>query len=293
MSRRTGGATFQIINGIFLGFVACLCLYPFWYVIIYSISDPKEAMKGLYFLPRSLTAANYIKVFQASDIMRAAFVSTARTLIGTVGTVLCCALFAYGVSKSELPFRKLMYRGTVLMMYIGIGLIPVYITYRKLGLTNNFLVYILPNLVSPFLIVLAKTFFEQLPKELEESAKIDGAGYFRIFWKIVLPVATPILATISIFQAVYLWNSYYDNLYFAFSNARLTTLPLVLFNYINQSLSSAVAGGRNALRAAGPTVSPTSIRMTVTVITTLPVLIVYPFFQRYFLKGLLVGAVKG
>ena len=282
---------FDVVNIVFLTLIGLICLFPFYYIIIYSLSDPKEAAKGIFLLPRGFSLESYQKVFQANDVVHAGLVSLARTLLGTIGTILCSALFAYGVSREVLPGRKFLYRATVVMMYVSIGIIPVYITYQFLGITNTFWVYILPNLVAPFLIVLAKTYFEQMPKELEESAMMDGAGYFRIFWRIILPLATPILATIGIFQAVYLWNSYYDNLYFAFGKSDLTTLPLVLFNYINQSLSSALANKTS--RGSTVAVTPTSIRMTVTVITALPILLVYPFLQRYFLKGLLVGAIKG
>jgi putative aldouronate transport system permease protein len=290
--RRRGIECFDVVNGLVMFLFGVLCLYPFYYVVIYSLSDPQEAAKGLFLFPAGVTLENYASVFGASDILHAAFISVARTVVGTVGTVACSGLFAYGVSKEALPLRRLIYRATVLTMYFGIGLIPLYLTYRAYGWINNFLVYVIPNIVSPFLIVLAKTYFEGIPRELEESAMIDGAGYFRIFARMIVPVSKPILATIAIFQAVYLWNTYYDNLYFTFSNPRLVTLPLVLFNYVSQTGSTALAS-KTALLQARRTITPTSVRMTITVIVTLPVLAVYPFLQRFFMKGLLIGAVKG
>lgn len=293
MNRTAGEKVFDVLNFFVLGLFALITFYPFYYIIIYSFSDPELAGKGIFLLPAGFSLINYNRIFQQSDIMHAAFISLARTFLGTLLAVSCCSMFAYGIIKEVLPLRKFMYRATILIMYISIGIIPVFITYKALGLRNNFLVYILPNLVAPFLIVLLKTYFEQLPLEIEESAMIDGAGYFRIFIQIILPLSKPILATVAIFHAVYLWNSYWDNLYFA-NSPKLMTLPLLLFTYLNQNMANAVTN-RNALSSGRRVVkiTPTSIRMTITVITTLPVLFVYPFLQRYFLKGLLIGSVKG
>ena len=293
MRRSIGEKLFDRINILFLGVFCFFTAYPFYYIVIYSLSIPvKAASRGVYLLPAGFTFMNYINIFQQNNILHAAFISVSKTVVGTLLTIVCCGLFSYSVTKGILPFRKFMYRSLVLSMYISIGIIPVYITYRYIGLKNNFLVYILPNMVNAFYIVLMKTYFEQLPVEVEESAMIDGAGYFSIFIRIILPVSKPILATVAIFQAVGLWNSYSDNLYFA-SVQNLQTLQLLLYTFLQQQVASNTVRAANAAQRGLIKLTPTSVRMTITVIATLPILFVYPFLQKYFMKGLLIGAVKG
>ena len=293
MKKSMGERAFDRFNLLFLGVFCFFTAYPFYYIIIYSFSEPmRAASRGVYLLPAGFTLLNYMKIFQQNNILHAAFISVSKTVIGTLLTVICCGLFSYSVTKGILPFRKFMYRTLVLSMYISIGIIPIYITYRYIGLKNNFLVYILPNIVSAFYIVLMKTYFEQLPVEVEESAMIDGAGYFNIFVKIVMPVSKPILATVAIFQAVGLWNAYSDNLYFA-SVQDLQTLQLLLYTFLQQQVATNTVRAANAAQRGLTRLTPTSVRMTITVIATLPILFVYPFLQRYFMKGLLIGAVKG
>ena len=293
MKRSVGEKVFDKFNILLLGLFCFLTAYPFYYVIIYSLSMPlKAASQGVYLLPAGFTLINYIKVFQQNNILHAAFISASKTVLGTLLTLLCCSIFSYSITKEILPLRKFMYRSLILTMYISIGIIPIYITYKYIGLRNNFLVYILPNIVSAYFIVLMKTYFEQLPVEVEESAMMDGAGYLRIFVGIILPVSKPILATVAIFQAVGLWNSYSDNLYFA-STSRLQTLQLLLYTFLQQQVASNTVRAANAAQRGLVKLTSTSVRMTITVIATLPILFVYPFLQKYFMKGLLLGAVKG
>ncbi|MCM0647606.1 carbohydrate ABC transporter permease [Clostridium swellfunianum] len=290
---RIGDMTFDVINTIILILFMLICIYPFYYVFIFSISNPDKTARGIYLLPAGFKLDSYSQIFNLNGIFSAFIVSLARTLIGTTITLVLSSLFAYAVSKNELPYRKIIYRICAMAMYLNAGLIPWYITMKNLGLKNNFLLYILPYAVNAYYIILLKTFFEQLPASLEESAMIDGAGYFTVFWKIILPLSKPILATIVVFASVGQWNTWHDN-FFLVASKNLQTLQLILYNYLNQAQSiAASANVGNVNVSALKNLSPESIRMTITVVVTLPILLVYPFMQKYFVKGIMMGAVKG
>ena len=293
--KRTGPADrmFSIFNYILLTLVLIFSIYPIYYILIYSVSTPLEAAKGIYLLPRGFTLDNYVKVLGLKGILNAAFISAARTVLGTTVTVVCCSFLAYLCTKREMYLRKLIYRLLVVTMYFNAGLIPWYLTMKMYGLNNNFLLYILPSAVSAFNVILVKTFIEQIPASMEESAKIDGAGYFRIFFRILFPLSMPIIATISVFAAVNQWNSWTDN-YFLVGSEKLTTLQLILYNYLTQASRIATASTQDLNRGTGvQAITPAAIRMTITMVVTLPILFVYPFLQRYFVKGIMMGAVKG
>ena len=249
---------------------------------------------GVYFLPRGFTLQNYADVFRRPGILQAAGISVLRTVTGTTLTVLACSFFAYLCTKDKMYFRKFIYRFTVITMYFSAGLIPWFLTMRAYGLNNNFLVYILPGAIGAFNVILIKTFVEQLPASLEEAAHIDGAGIFTVFFKVIMPLSTPILATIAVFAAVHHWNSWFDNLIFMVGRPELNTLQLMLWNILNQAALQAtrVAELAQAEQLARQT-SPMTIRMTATMIVTFPILFVYPFAQRFFVKGIMLGAVKG
>lgn len=281
---------FEALNMGLLLLMGLACLYPFYYIFIYSVSDPLQAGQGIYLLPRGFTWKNYETVFQIENLARSAAVSVARTVIGTMLTVLCCAMLAYGLTKPALPLRKLMYRAIVVSMYVGAGLVPTYLLMASLHLRNHFLVYIVPLIIVPFYLILIKTYMEELPPELEEAAMVEGAGYFTIFGRIALPLSLPILATVAIFQAVNHWNAWVDNLYYV-TDSRLMTLQLQLLNLIKSQSVSANAMDSNLINTIK--VTPMSIQMTITVVVVLPMLLVYPYFQRYFIKGIMLGAVKG
>ena len=194
--------------------------------------------------------------------------------------------------------RKFWFRFVAVTMYFNAGVIPWYLTMAKLGLTDNFWGYILPTAVAPFYIILCKTFVESVPKELQSAAEIDGAGTLRIFFSIIIPVIKPILATVAIFAAVAQWNSFQDNLLLITQNTKLNTLQMVLYNYINsasslKALVSSTTNGASLAASLATAATATSIRMTVTIIVVTPIILVYPFFQKYFTKGIMIGAVKG
>lgn len=270
-----------------------LCLYPFYYVFIYSISDPSAAQKGLTFLPREVTLSNYAQVFRLEGISGALIVSVLRTVVGTSLTILCCSFFAYLVTKGNMIGRKIVYRMVVVTMYFNSGLIPWYLTMKAYQLNNTFWVYVIPTAVSAYYVVLLKTFIEQLPSSLEESARLDGAGYLRCFASIVFPLSKPIVATITVFAAVAQWNSWFDN-YILVSERSLKTLQLILYDFLNQA--SAIASMSNSERTQGVAaiqITPEAVRMTITMVVTFPILFVYPFMQKHFVKGIMLGAVKG
>ena len=286
----TGGdVVFSIINYAIFGLFTLICVYPFYYLIINTISANDLSANGsINFIPQQIHFQNYIDVLQLSGLGTSALISLARTVLGTVCTVFASAFLGFMFTQESLWRRKVWYRMVVVSMYFNAGL----------HLTNTFWVYIIPAIVQPFNIILVKTFMESLPPALQEAAEIDGAGVFRIFWQIILPTSTPILATIAIFAAVGQWNSFQDTLIYV-TDQKLYSLQYLLYTYINQADSLATLMRNNAGGTAINTASlatqqtPTSIRMTVSVIVVLPILFVYPIFQRYFVKGIMIGSVKG
>ncbi|MEN6315710.1 MAG: carbohydrate ABC transporter permease [Clostridiaceae bacterium] len=291
MKKTFGESTFDILNIIALSILGIITFYPFYYIFIYSISNPDLAAGGLTIYPKGITILNYLTIFKIQGIFHAAFISAARTVTGTVLTLTGCSLVAYGLSKNKLPLRKFMYRALLLTMYINSGLIPWYLTMKAMGLRNNFLLYILPGTVVAFYVVLLKTYFEQLPPSIEESAMVDGANHFTVWRKLIMPMSRPILATVAIFQAVGQWNGWTDNLYLC-NNPKLQTLQLMLLNFLQSSSANAFEG-RIVDTTQITQITPTSVRMTITIVVVLPVFLVYPLLQRHFIKGILLGAVKG
>ena len=241
---------------------------------------------------------NYERMANIPGLLDAAKISLLRTVIGTILTVMIAAFLGYMFTRDTMWKRKLWFRFVAVTMYFNAGIIPWVLCMRNLGLNNNFWGYIFPMVVQPFYIILCKTYCESVPHELQEAAEIDGAGTLRVFWQIMLPVIKPILATIAIFAAVNQWNSFQDNLLLMTNRPDLNTLQYVLYQYITQanSLKALLSNttNSNAIMAGLATAATaTSIRMSVTVVVVLPVMLIYPFFQRYFTKGIMIGAVKG
>lgn len=299
MKRTKGDILFAIINYMGFGLFTLICFYPFYYLIINSVSANDLSGNGsINFLPSQLHLENYKQVLQLKGLGLAALVSVGRTVIGTVCTVLASAFLGFMFTQERMWKRKLWYRVMVVTMYFNAGLIPMFLTMQNLHLTNSFWVYVVPVIVQPFNIILVKTYMESIPRSLQEAAEIDGAGVMKVFLKIILPTSTPILATIAIFSAVAQWNAFQDTLIYV-TDQKLYSLQYILYQYINQANSLATmvknsSGGTNLNMAALATQqTPTSIRMTVSVIVVLPILFIYPIFQRYFVKGIMIGSVKG
>ncbi|MGO4181882.1 carbohydrate ABC transporter permease [Paenibacillus sp. MCAF9] len=277
---------------------ALLCIFPFYSIIINTISANDLSARGeIVFYPQQIHFQNYLDVFKIPGLWDAAIISLGRTLIGTSLTVGASAFLGFMFSQEDMWGRKFWYRFTIITMFFNAGIIPWYLTMRSLHLTNHFLAYILPTIVAPFFIILVKTFVESTPKELQQAASIDGAGVMTIFFKVILPISKPILATVAIFAAVDQWNSFQDTLLLV-TDSKLYSLQFILYNYINQasSLSTMVNlqnAGSTAMATLATKQTTTSIRMTVTIIVVAPILLVYPIFQRFFVKGIMIGAVKG
>jgi len=279
-------------------FFTFICVYPFYYIFINTISANDLSERGkVLFWPIGVHFNNYISVLKIPGLFSALKISVARTVVGTIVTVFIAAFLGYMFTKESMWKRKFWYRFVVATMYFNAGIIPWYITMRNLHLTNNFWGYILPLSVSPFYIVLCKTFVESIPGELQDAAEIDGAGTLKIFFQIITPLIKPILATVAIFTAVTQWNAFQDTLLLV-TDKRLYTLQFTLYQYINQasslkSLANSNASSAQMAASLAHSQTATSIRMTVTIVVVAPIILIYPIFQRFFVKGIMIGAVKG
>lgn len=288
----------EIVCYIIFTIAAILCVYPFYYIVINTISANDISARGdILFWPQGIHFKNYTSAFRIDGLFRSFEISVARTVIGTACTVFASAFLGFMFTQDKMWHRKIWYRLVVATMYFNAGIIPWYLVMKQMGLTNNFWGYILPAIVSPFNLILTKTFVESVPKELQEAAEIDGAGILTIFFKIMIPVIKPIMATVAIFSAVNQWNAFQDTLLLVTDN-KLYPLQFVLYQYLNQASSLASlaqnSGSAASLAAAAATSqTTTSVRMTITVIVVLPIMLVYPMFQKYFVKGIMIGAVKG
>jgi putative aldouronate transport system permease protein len=291
---------FHFLNSCFLLLLAFITLYPFWTTIAVSFNDAMDSMRGgITFLPRQLTLYNYEVLFQTGAIFHAFFISVARTSINLVTNVFFTAMIAFALSRREFILQKPFTLVLVLSMYINAGLIPTYFLILRLGMLNTFWVYIIPGIVNAFNFVVMRTYMRSIPESIIESARIDGYGDFYIFVRIILPLCLPVLATIGLFVAVGSWNAWFDTMIYNSGKVNLHTLQYKLMEYLQSSQSqsrSAADAGAMALAAQGGSgsgmVTPMSIRAAITVIAAAPILLVYPFMQRYFVVGLNVGGVK-
>lgn len=281
---------FNVIGIIIFSLITLICFYPFWYLMICTISDQKMVdLNQIVLLPHGINFKNYIEIFQVQNLGNAAMISVARTVCTTAISLICTSYMAYFFTKQNMWHRKFWYRFTVVTMYFSAGMIPNYLNNKMLGLNNTFWIYVIPAMISVYNMVLVKTNIEAMGPELEESAYLDGAGYLTRFFKIVLPLQTPILATVSLFTAVNQWNDFFTTKLYI-TNTKLYTLQFLLYELLQQ-----VTAAANQIEGGNPyaTITPTGIRLTLTAIVVIPILCVYPFVQRFYVKGLMVGAVKG
>ncbi|WP_370866945.1 MULTISPECIES: carbohydrate ABC transporter permease [Paenibacillus] len=271
--------------------VCFVTLYPIWYVLVHSFNNGTDAMQGgIYWWPRVPSLDNYRAVFENTGIMKAMGITVAKTVIGTAAHVFFTSMVAYAFSRRELAGRRVyMMLGTVTLFFSG-GLIPTYLLIRDLGLLDSFWVYILPAMFNFFDLIIFLAFFREIPAGLEEAAKIDGAGDFTIFCRVVLPVSMPVVATIALFHGVYQWNDYFTGMIYI-NNPDLQPIQTFLYRVVAQSSS-------NQMLAAAPggmakNVTSQSIKLATMVVTTLPIVLAYPFLQKYFVKGFMIGSIKG
>jgi putative aldouronate transport system permease protein len=283
-----GEKIWQVVVYSILIILALLCLLPFLYVVAVSVTPESEVVrKGIVIIPETFTFLAYKEVFISHGIGQAYKITLFRTIVGTALNVIFTVAAAYPLSKKYLPGRSAFLIFIVFTMMFSGGLIPSYLLIRSLGLLNSPWVLIIPHLISAFNLVIIKGFFEQLPPEIEESARVDGASELQSLWRIILPLSMPVLATISLFYAVGHWNSYFDAIVYL-NDANLMPLQVVLRNILLNIASESAESMANS-----GTVSKFAVQMAAVIVTTVPILIVYPFMQKHFTKGVLMGSIKG
>ena len=292
--KSVGDIIFELCNGLFMTILAVVMLYPILNTVAVSFNDATDTLRGgIYIWPRQFTWHNYEVIWQTANLGVAFGVSVARTVIAAALNVFLTAMVAYTLVRQDFVLKKFVTIIFVLTMYVNAGLIPGYLLNKSLGLLNNFWVYILPGLVSAFDLIIVRTYMKTIPGSLVESAQIDGADEFTIFLKVMLPLTTPVLATIALFVAVAQWNSWFDTYIYCGSAKNLTTLQYELMKALSTSMnqSGSTANVANAEQAANQ-VTPTAIRAAITMVAAVPILCVYPFLQKYFVQGMTLGSVK-
>ncbi len=275
--------------------VCLIILLPCINVLVLSFNEGKDAAKGgIYFWPRIFTLANYKEVFADGSIMKAYKITIARTVIGTAASLLVTSLAAYSLKEVKLPGRKVITMLITFTMLFSGGMIPTYIQYNKLHLLNTFWVYVVPSLVSVTYLLMMRTFFEAVPDSLEESAKLDGCGYFKIYTKIMLPLSKPVIAVVGLYTAVNHWNDWFSGSFYM-KSSDLWPVQTVLQQMLSRAMASQqeVTNVSQAIAHNANTVTSDSLKMAAVIVTTVPILCVYPFVQKYFAQGAMIGAVKG
>lgn len=282
---------FRTCNALFMIIFVIVTLYPVLNTLAISLNDGTDALRGgIHLIPRVFTWKNYTTVLAKDNLITGAFITVARTIVGTLLALVSNAVLAFIVSRKNFIFAKQLSLFWVITMYVNGGLIPTFILYKSLHLTNTFAVYVIPGMISAFNMLVIRTYMRGIPESLEESAQLDGAGYTTIFLKVISPLCKPVYATVALFVAVGQWNSWFDAMLYNRMRNDLTTLQYELMKLLssvtNQSSSA------EAMKNSGGSVTPTSVRAAATIITMLPIICIYPFLQRYFVTGLTLGGVK-
>lgn len=282
---------FVTLNTLFMIMFVIITLYPVLNTLAISLNDGTDALRGgIYLLPRKFTWKNYITVLQKDNLIMGAYITVARTVIGTALALFANAILAFIVSRKRFMFKKQLSLFWVITMYVNGGMIPTFLLFKTLHLTNSFWVYVIPGMFSAFNMLVIRTYMNGISDSLEESAQLDGAGYTTIFLKIISPLCKAVYATVALFVAVGQWNSWFDAMLYNRMSANLTTLQYELMKL----LSSVTNQGNSveAMKNAAGSVTPTSVRAAATILTMLPIICLYPFLQRYFVTGLTIGGVK-
>jgi len=278
-------------------FVIIVTLYPFLNVLAVSLNDSTDTLRGANFIiPRQFTWLNYAKLARYPNLLHSAYISVLRTVIGTVTCVIASSMVAYTISRREFVFRRFVSVLFVVTMYVSGGLIPGYMLIRDLHMIGTFWVYILPALVGAWNVIIMRSFMDNLPYSLQESASLEGANDFVIYYKIIMPLSLPIIATVALLVAVGQWNSWFDTYLYNNTKPELSTLQYELMKVLQSTtagnaVSLAYANANAAVQDLN-NITPQTTRMTITVVATVPILLVYPFLQKYFVSGLTIGAVK-
>ncbi|GIP55377.1 MULTISPECIES: carbohydrate ABC transporter permease [Paenibacillus] len=284
---------FDFIVYLLIGIITILTLYPFLNVLAISFNDSVDTVRGgITIYPREFTLENYKVIFSYSGLITGFKISVLRTLVGTLAGLVSGSMLAYTLARVDFQGRRFISTFLAITMYVSGGLIPGFILIKDLNLINTFAVYILPGLVSAFNIFVIRSFIDGIPYALQESAKLDGANDFTIYWRVILPLCKPALATVALFLAVGQWNSWFDTYLFNGSNEKLTTLQYELMKVLQSTMTNANNVRGENMSQLMAQVSPDSVKMAITIVATVPILIVYPFLQKYFVKGMTLGAVK-
>ena len=282
---------FYTFNSIFMTVFVIVTLYPVLNTLAISFNDGLDALRGgIYLLPRKFSVKNYITVFKKDDLLVGAYISVARTVVGTALSLIACAILAFIVSRKNFIFAKQLSLFWVVTMYVNGGMIPVFLLYKGLHLTNSFWVYVIPGMVSAFNMLVIRTYMNGIPNSFEESAQLDGAGYTTIFLNIISPLCKPVYATVALFVAVYQWNSWFDVMLYNRMSDKLTTLQYELMKLLASVTSQSTSA--QSMKNSTSSITPTSIRAAASIVTMLPIICIYPFLQQYFVSGLTLGGVK-
>lgn len=286
------GRVFDVFNGFFLFLTAAAMVYPFVNTLAVSFNDGMDAVRGgVYLWPRKFSLASFQLAFRSPNLLRGAGVSVLRTFIGVLTGVLCTALLGYMVSCKRFMGRKLLRTAFIITMYFSGGLIPAYLLMLRLGFVNTLAVYWVPGLFSAYYMILASSYIQTIPDSLFESARIDGASELRILFQFVIPLSLPMLACIAIYIGVGHWNSWFDiNLYS--KDGRWDNLQIILYRLITRSNAVAMMTEQMRIYEEMRNIQPLTVRAAVTMIVTVPIVLIYPFFQRYFVSGITLGSVK-
>jgi len=289
--RTVPGTIFDVANYIFLGVFAIAAIVPFIYVISGSFATDAELTKRAVFLiPETFSLAAYEFIFSTNTIMKSIGVSMYVTILGTAVNLFFTVTMAYPLARRSLMGRNTVLNLVVFSMLFGGGMIPTYLVIRELALLDSYWALILPGAVSAFNLIIVKNFFQELPPGLEEAAKMDGCTELGLLWRIVLPLSKPVLATFTLFYAVGHWNDFFAALLYI-NNPEKWPLQVLLRQIV--LLSQAAAGDLNAMDPNFVKPPDQSVKMAVIVVGTVPILLVYPFLQKHFAKGVLIGSIKG
>lgn len=288
-----GGKIFDVFLYIFMILFSFIMIYPFYNQFIISLNEGLDTVKGgLYFFPRKFTLDNYIYMFKKGNLLRGAVISVLRVIVGTSTTVFCSGLLAYITTIKNFSGRRFMRIVFLITMYFGGGMIPTYLLIVSLKLTDTFTVYWLPGLFNAYYMLLISSYMNGLPDSLVESARIDGAGDIRIYVQIMLPLCLPVLAAVSVMAGVGHWNSWFDVLIYN-SSGKWDTLQVHLRRILLDVEQVQKLMSEQQQAAEMRKLTPESIRAATTMIVTIPIIMIYPLLQRYFISGITIGAVKG
>lgn len=289
---KAGDVVFRVCNALIMIIICVVTLYPVLNTLAISFNDGVDAVRGgVHLIPRMFTTTNYTTVLFKKSITTGAIVSVLRTVIGTLLALCANALLAFVVAQKDFVFRSQLSLFWVITMYVNGGMIPTLLLFQMLHLTGTFWVYVIPGMISGFNMLVMRTYMEGLPDSLTEAAQLDGAGYMTIFLKIISPLCKPVYATVALFVAVGQWNSWFDTMLYNRFSDQYTTLQYELMKMLSAATSLKGSTGANT-NGEGVNITPVSVRSAATIITMAPIVLLYPFLQRYFVTGLTIGGVK-